>query len=111
VESRLKEYLLRRVLEWIGDAALDSGFGDLPDQDEEDLLSRPILFDPRFDLDPSEGVPLLIDLLEEDMSREVAPPKLRQRLAEAQLEAALVDAETVGEYLGVLCRALGAPMP
>ena len=105
LSERLREYVVRRVLEWTGDAARESGYGELPDQDEEELLRRPIAFDPRFDLDPSGG-PVLVDLLEEDFRREGVRPEFRRRLSEFGLEARLVDAETIADYLAVLERAL-----
>lgn len=105
MHDRLKEYLLRRILEWTGDAARDSGYGELPDQEEEELLSRPILYDPRFGLE-AYGGPLLIDLLEEDFRREGLRVDLRRRLSEQGLETSLVEAETIGAYLEVLQRSL-----
>jgi hypothetical protein len=105
--ARLYEYVVRRILEWTGDAARDSGYGELPDQEEDEILRRPVAFDPRFDLEPYGG-PLLVDLLEEDFLREGIRPDFRRRLAELGLEAALVDAETVGDYLTVLARTLPA---
>jgi hypothetical protein len=105
MQAQLKEYLLHRILQWTHAAALESGFGELPEQEEADLLARPILYDPRFDLDPDEG-PLMIDLLEEDLTTAGQAPHLRRALATHGLEAALIEAETVAEYLAVLSTAM-----
>jgi hypothetical protein len=78
----------------------------MPDVDDAELLRRPIAHDPRFGLEAWPGTPLLIDLVAEDLAAAGRPVDLRASLRRMGLEEALCEAETVGEYIAVLERAV-----
>lgn len=104
--TSLSAYALQWIRRWIEEAAGESGYGPVPEIDEADIRARPIAFDPRFGLEPWPGTPLLIDLLEADLRAAGTPVDLRAALRRGGLEAELARAETVGDFLAILERAV-----
>lgn len=101
MDDLLKTALFQVIDKLSAEAASDSLYGDeLPESDEEDRLSRPILFDPRFSLEGEP--PLVIDETSREMGRLGHPKDLRHLVHSAGLDGRLEAAETLEEYLAVL---------
>lgn len=105
MDDLLKMALFRVIDRLSAEAASDSLYGDdLPQSDEDDRLGRPILFDPRFDL--TGEPPFVIDETSRELGRLGDPKDLRNLVHSAGLDSQLEDAQTLGEYLGVLNQSL-----
>lgn len=83
------------------EAAYESLYGeDVPEAAAEEILERPIAFDPRFDLDDTTR--LVIDDVSEALRHLGHPADLKGAVLAAHLGGALRDAPTIRDYLGVL---------